>query len=274
MADMGNLVTTDIGIIAFWNALDHRAVPGVGDVDPTDCIPVFTSYAVYDNGIEGYRTIGSGRYFHARVKSDGWMIAWIDRSNTFYYPSKLSTDFGEGAHKGYYDILYNWFAYNANISSTQTTLSYLISLLYNALSNKTDFTYADAAVGHYCYEFPLANAMTLTDIQDQKSSGSATTTGQIQYTSGVELYHASVAASSAIVAGGRSASSRIKFAGQTLTDIPVQGGSVQKYAAADLIAEGWIPNPLTNYALEVYVQSAGNGGVWGYADGAILVIWK
>ena len=252
MANFPDLVTTDIGIIAFWNAHDHRVVAGVGDVNPTDCIPVFDSYNVYDNGIEGYKALGSGRYFHARVKSDGWMVTWIDRTNTFFYPDKDASDFGESANKGYYDILHEWMNYGANISSTQTNLSYLISLLYNVLSNKTDFTYADADVGHYSYEYPDANVMTLLSMY----IGSGDKTGYVQYTSGTTLYYAAVTGSGDYTG----ANSKIQFAGNSLISIFV--GPV--YATADIIANNWMPNPSTDYSLYVF---------WG-SHGSVLIIWS
>lgn len=263
MANFPDLVTTDIGIIAFWNAKDHRVVAGVGDVNPTDCIPVFDSYNVYDNGIEGYKALGSGRYFHARVKSDGWMVAWIDRTNTFAYPTKTESDFGESANKGYYDILYNWFVFTANISSAQTTLSYLISLLYNALSNKVDFSYANADVGHYCYEYPGADVLTLTDLRAPKFT---IKTGDVQYTTGTTLYYAAVAAA---VGSDNINSSLVKFANNLLAT--TTSHMVYRYGTADILAENWMPNPLTDYPL--YCQYNGDQNDRG-AHGSILILWS
>ena len=252
MANMSDLDTTGIGIIAFWNALDHWVGSGTNEIDPTDCIGVFDSYDVYDNGIEGYKALGSGRYFHARVKSDGWMVAWIDRTNTFFYPTKPLSDFGESGRKGYYDILWDWAEDAANISSTQTTLSYLISLLYNALSNKTDFSYASADVGHYCYEFPDANVMTLI-------GNSCECTGTIQYTNGTILHYAVCAGSGW---GYSDDHAVVKFAGNTLLDT----GPGSMCGVADILAENWMPNPLTPY--DLYIER----GV--RAAGAILVFWS
>lgn len=250
MANLPDLVTTDIGIIAFWNAKDHWTGPGANTIDPTNCAGVFDSYSVYDNGIEGHKALGSGRYFHARVKSDGWMVAWIDRTNTFAYPNKVAADFGETGHRGYYDILYDWFA-AALISSTYTTTSHLISLLYNALTNKGDFAFAAADVGHYCYEYSEANVLTLCAVFNK--------TGNVQYTTGTIMYYA--AATGRAVTDN--AAHSCKFAGNTLMSGPT--GGVAKFGVGDIVAEGWMPNPLTNYPLSA------SGGV-SYA--ALLIIWK
>lgn len=264
MADLDDLVTTNIGMIAFWNALDHRVAPGSGDVDPTDCIAIFDSYVVYDNGIEGYKGIGSGRYFHARVKTDGWIISWIDRSNTFGYPIKPAADFGESGYKGYYDILYNWMSLNANISASQTTLCYLIDALYTALSNAADFTFEDAAVGHYCYEYPLSSSLSLIDI----SVNGADQEGTFQYTSGTNIYYGAVAGSTQ--SSNTARDRRVFFEGTLIAGREDGGSSAADHGVADLVAEGWIPTALTDYALTLDVWPI----VETYAHGSILLIWK
>ena len=261
MANLSDLATVDIGIIAFWNALDHWIGPGANEIDPTQCAGVFDSVNYYDNGIEGYKALGSGRYFHARVKSDGWMVAWIDRTNTFSYPTKPASEFGELARKGYYDILKDWLTYTTNISTTQTTLSYLISLLYNALTNKVDFNYANADVGHYCYEYLDADVLTLTS---KDGSADDWEYGQIRYTTGATLYYAACTASAY---GHAVTPARVKFEGNMLVDWQAESA---RYGVADI--KGWMPNPLTDYELGVY-----RGILVGYsckALGAILVIWK
>lgn len=269
MANLDDLDTTGIGIIAFWNAHDHRNVPGVGDVNPTDCISVFDSYSVYDNGIEGYKALGiTGRYFHARVKTDGWMVAWIDRTNTFAYPNKPASDFGEAAYKGYYDILYDWFNEDANINSTYTTLSYLISLLYNALTNKADFNFAAADIGHYCYEFPDANVFTLISLGADYSTNK---TGYVQYTTGTTLYYASVTGSGEAYNSGYSATVICQLAGNDILNYQLIDG--KKYGAADIIANNWMPAPLTNYTLYCYGRSSWSGNP-GQSHGCILIIWS
>jgi len=263
--NLPDLEPTDIGIIAFWNALDHWKGPGAKSIDPTDCAGVFDSYDVYDNGIQGWKALGSGRHFNARVKSDGWMIAWVDRTNSFAYPNKEPSEFGEDARKGYYDILWNWFAYSANISSTQTTLSYLISLLYNALSNKSDFDYSDADVGHYCYEYPDANVLTLLSLHRQggSSGGTRTATAYLHYTEGTILYYAAVTGSS--YADGWDAS--LKFDTHTLLSHVNEIGSWR--AAADILAEGWMPEPLQSHELYVRARDDSN-----HSHGSIIIIWS
>jgi len=251
MANLPDLNPAEIGIIAFWNALDHWNGNGEQSINPTDCISFFDEYEVYDNGIQGWKSLVSGRHFNARVKTDGWMVAWIDRTNTFAYPSKPADEFGENAHKGYYDIIYDWMTSSLY---TYTTLQYIIDALYNRLSNKSSFTFSKDDVGHYCYEFPDANIITITGI-----SGTVTRTGYIQYTPETTLYYVSIACgTNAHIYGG----AYIKFAGNTLISSPSQPKYF--YATADILAENWMPNPSVDYSLSCKQM---------YAVAAIILLW-
>jgi hypothetical protein len=253
MADLPNINTADVGIIAFWNAEDHKTA---GVVDPLDCTGVFDSYDVYDNGLDGYITLGSGRNFNCRVKNDGWCVAWIDRTNTFAYPANVAADFGESGYKGYYDILWNWIPPNANTSATLTTLSYIISLLEAALETSGNFTFAAADVGHYCYEFPAANV--LTTLSSQYDTGGGHKYSYIQYTAGTTLHYAAVC-------GTRDTWKEVLFAGNL---IAYHDNSDDRMGVADIIAENWMPDALTDYALSL--SEHGMGGV----HGSILILWS
>lgn len=259
MANLPNINTSDIGIIAFWNAHDHR-VNGAS-IDPTDSIPTFSTYTVYDNGIDGKIDPsakgwgGSDRQIDVRVKNDGWIIAWIDRTNTFDYPDKAAGDFGESGYKGYYDILWDWFKNNVNVSSSYTTLSYMIYKLYDTLSNKAEFTFAAADVGHYCYEFINANVITVLDVQ---ATGYVNKIGNMQYTTGTTIHY--IAATGAIIDNAYS-----KIPLTTLCN----GSAVAKYATLDILTENLMPNPLTDYIVRAV----------GYAGGAkghtcVLILWS
>lgn len=253
MADLPDINTADVGIIAFWNAEDHKTA---GIVDPTDCTGVFTNYSVYDNGLDGNISLGSGRLFNCRVKNDGWCVAWIDRTNTFWYPTKAAADFGESGYKGYYDILWDWFLHQNNISGSLTTLSYIISLLEAALETSGNFTFSSGDVGHYCYEFTNASVLTVAD-NKHFYTGFQDKTGYIQYTLGTTLHYAAVVASNGSGTG-------VQFAGNTIS----LGGTYPAvtHGVADIIAENWMPSPLTDYPLYIYQSHHG-------VHGSVLIIW-
>lgn len=265
MADLSNINTANVGIIAFWNAEDHKTA---GVVDPLDCTGVFDSYDVYDNGLDGVIALGSGRNLNCRVKNDGWCVAWIDRTNTFGYPDKVAADFGESGYKGYYDILWNWFnhTFNTPISSTLTTLSYIISLFEAALETSGDFTFSAGDVGHYCYEFTSANVLTLLGDGGLEGPRHA----YIQYTAGTTLYHICLAGSS-FTSGppGYPANRILKFSGpigNTLIDNNVAG---YNYASADVLSSNWMPDPLTDY--DMYRNGPYQAAP---VNAAMLVIWS
>ena len=249
MANLPDIIIADVGIIAFWNAHDHR-VNGAS-IDPTDCIPTFSTYTVYDNGIDGKIDPsakgwgGSDRQINVRVKNDGWIVAWIDRTNTFFYPDKARADFGESGDKGYYDILWDWFAYNTALSDTYTTLSYMVFKLYDTLSNKGQFTFTASDVGHYCYEFTNANVLTLL----HEKQG----TGKFQYTTGTTIYHASGAGN------GETSST----AGVTLTSVSYE---IDYVGAADILST--LSTPLTDYNVVGMGWSSRTG------QSAVLLIWR
>lgn len=258
MADIPNINTADVGIIAFWNAEDHKTA---GVVDPLDCTGVFTAYDVYDNGLDGYKTLGSGRHFNCRVKNDGWCVAWIDRTNTFGHPTLTPSEFGESGYKGYYDILWDWFNPFGNISSTLTTLSYILSLLEAALETSGNFTFAATDVGHYCYEFTSANVLTMLDVQ--KTEG--TQVGYVQYTPGTSIMHASVGASAK--KSGDYPLTTVRFGGNVLVTSPSLHQT--RHGTADILANNWMPNPLTDY--EMYVTTYDMHTSYGHIS--VLILW-
>jgi len=169
MAILPDLDPTQIGVIAFWNAHDHRVDPTSGAViDPTDVLGVLDSYTLYDNGIDGMiNSYGPMSNINVRVKNDGWIIAWVDRTNTYQQIADPYTA------RGYYDLIYNWkqkyTSYDGtnysitNITTDTNTLIEIINNLYNQLSNKANFSFVKSDVGTYCYEFPDISTITFAD---------------------------------------------------------------------------------------------------------------
>ena len=155
MAILPDLDPNEIGVIAFWNCHDHRVAGSDAVIDPTDVLGVLKSYTLYDNGVDGILDYSPRKDINVRVKNDGWIIAWIDRTNT--YQQNVS-DF---TARGYYDLLYNWKDYGNNITGDTNTLIEVIAYLYNQLSNKSEFEFSKLDVGVYCYEFAVANVITM-----------------------------------------------------------------------------------------------------------------
>jgi len=192
MATLPDLDTTQIGVIAFWNAHDHRVDPASGaTIDPTDVLGVLKSYTLYDNGVDGLIDYGPRTDINVRVKNDGWIIAWIDRTNQFFQNVNDSYPY-----KGYYDLLYNWKDVSNEISSNTNTLVEVINYLYNQFSNSADFSFVKSDVGVYSYEFQSSSTITLASTV--KYGG----TDYLKFfaTSGTALYY--VVATGAVLTGG------------------------------------------------------------------------
>lgn len=142
------LDTSNIGFIAFWNHLDN----GASDIDPSETTGELSSVTEYSNGVQGERSVNfnrlANRTVRCRVKSDGWIIAWIDRTDADFTG-------GSGQH-GQHDIVYDWtqeFNYN---TLDQNILERQINVLYNALSNSGQATYNPSDVALYNYAYPDA----------------------------------------------------------------------------------------------------------------------
>lgn len=180
MANLPDLDTGNIGIISYWCAHDYRATAGA-TIDPTDVIDILDSYTIYDNGVDGTYS-KDPRTVNVRVKNDGWIIAWIDRTNQ--YAQNIAQ--GNWHYNGYYDILLNWKDADSNISSDTTTLIETVADLYNDLSNLGDFDFYKEDVGNFCYEFPDASTFTLASTFPPSNEHGYVT---ITITSGTILYY-------------------------------------------------------------------------------------
>ena len=199
MATLPDLDPTQIGVIAFWNAHDHRVDPALGaTIDPTDVLGVLKSYTLYDNGVDGLIDYGPAFDVNVRVKNDGWIIAWMDRTN--YYAQNVFVDTYRSSgglthakfpYKGYYHLMYPWTASTINeLTSNTNTLIEIIGYLYNQLSNAADFNFIKSDVGVYCYEFTDVNTITMASYVH---AGGLTRYLKFLATSGTNLYYVVVA---------------------------------------------------------------------------------
>lgn len=165
MAILPDLDPNEIGVIAFWNCHDHRVAGSDAVIDPTDVLGVLKSYTLYDNGVDGTieydpRADFNPRTVNVRVKNDGWIIAWIDRTNEY----QLNVSPGDFVAVGYYDLLYSWKDRNANIAEDTNLLLEVINYIYNQLSNKDEFQFIKSDVGIYCYEYSDVNTITFASV--------------------------------------------------------------------------------------------------------------
>jgi len=193
MATLPDLDTSAIGIIAFWNALDH----GVPEIDPTDVLacPNIDTYTQYDNGVQGTMHLdlhdGSDLPINFRVKGDGWFITWFPR---YSVPEPDQIDIVEAWFtnasdpNGYYNLLWDWTDYGNNITPQQSALERAIYTLAQYLDNWAAITYSETDVGYYSYHF--SDATGIYQDSEQETGPGASMDGGLSYTSDVSLYYA------------------------------------------------------------------------------------
>ena len=279
MAVLPDLDTTNIGVIAYWNASNH----GVSSIDPREILDyndVYT-YQQYDNGIDGtlrkerYNE-GSGEnvlnygndtneagpetiYLNFRIKSDGWILVWTDRTNEFGI-DWFSNNTLE--YTGYYDILDDW-SHIARANGNNyvilednepemlpiSSLSNKIQDLQNKLSNSGSITFTHSDVGYYCYEYPNANRMSVvTEYYGNNGDVSyPDMDGGLSYTSGVtRYYHAAIGVNASDYDYQTRPSVDLYFNGQKLCSSRITR-RVMNYGVVDVLASGLMPNPDQTY---------------------------
>jgi hypothetical protein len=152
-----DLPTQNIGFVAYYNVIDQTTVGSI-DVSEVTNDPSVNAVDAYDNGVDitSY-TLINGRDANARVKSDGWMIAWIDRSNSFGTRENDPDNV-----RGYNDLSAGWKDDGELDIGIKNSLDQAIESMKNQFSNSgqidQDFDIDD--IGLYNYEYENATATT------------------------------------------------------------------------------------------------------------------
>lgn len=197
MADLPDIDTSKVSLVAYWNAItDGGANSDNFDPGETTSTPAFRNTTVYDNGVQAdidLDDVLASNFlepqsedvtnFKCRVKSDGWFVVWSDRTvingefglsrpnfgNSTTGPIKWNGEWadrlgGGGRVSTHRDI----------INDAQAQLS------------STSPTFQTADVGHDLPQYP--NATTIA-FGGHGASNSGTTTNQdYSYSAGTTLY--------------------------------------------------------------------------------------
>jgi len=183
------LDTAGISVLAFWNHLDN----GGTSIDPATASNAFDTYEEYSNGIEGtisvtYTSIGA-RTFRARVKDDGWIICWLDDTET--YNIQVSRSNARPDCTGPWDMMNDWTAARTNVSPNQDFLFQTISSIKSALSSSGESTLSRSDVGYWNYLAPDATNFTQTgksaQTADFEVTPTSSTTLHEYYVTGTDL---------------------------------------------------------------------------------------
>lgn len=259
MSTLPDINTSNVGYIAYWNALNH----GVGSINSSDVLSDsnIQNYTLYDNGFTAQYSSINGRTITVRVKQDGWFVAYIDRTNNF-------TPTNSSKIRGYWDIINDWSTTGNSNTFPNNTLERSIHSLQSQLSNSGSITYNSSDVGLYNYEY--TSATTSTGFSSNSSNGSTETSGLI-YTSGTTVDYA-VAAGVATrhYYGGSTATAESLFNG---VEICNSSQSDPNYGSVNLLSNGLIPNSQTEYDASL-VSNHISSGFNGTTNCNVLTIWS
>jgi len=250
MSDIPDLDTTSVGYIAYWNALDH----GIPDIDPIEVTSSGNvgSYTVYDNGVTGDYQLLTGRTASFRVKEDGWMVVYIDDTES------LGQGTGNQSNRyGQFSVANDWSWVNdetvENINApavtiSNNTLSVAIYRLSQELSNSGSLNFNHSDVGLYNYVESNADTTTLTEAAyiGDFSRSDALPSYRFSYTGTTDIKKAT--GTLAIYGWPNRGDAEVDVTWSDGTVIAQDiGDGDTRYAAMDLLARGMIPNANTEY---------------------------
>jgi hypothetical protein len=271
MGKLPDLDTSNVGFLAYWNAIDQG---GVSDIDPSEVTSAsnVTGYTLYDNGIEG--TINLTKYAtwpydyplwdfaditlreaNFRAKEDGWVIVWIDDSDYFGQngvngASQGGIENSLETFTGQYDVV-SWGCTEENnenrvgtkISLNQNRLERAVNELQAEFSNSGSISYSSSDVALTNYAFTSA---TTTTVMSATHSDGSLTVG-FQYTNGTTMHYA-VAAGYGHITDSGGASVAYDWGG-TQFMYEQDNGPAHSFAHGtyDLVANDEVPNASTEY---------------------------
>jgi len=284
MAELPDIDTSSTSFIAYWNALDNGAV----DIAPTEVTSQngVIDYTLYDNGVEGSFDLvyTSNRFLNEsksdvipatfRVKTDGWIIVYLDQTENYGGPITMSPDYQTPRYTegigGWWNVEPTWadwgYNSNGNNNTLQNTpsvegngLSRGINLLRQELSNSGVMTFNYSDVGLYDYLDPDATATTMLSAKHNRGKVSKTTS--FTYTAGTTIDNAVMWGGA--YSGANNRQVQFKFEGDKFMDSNDIGNP-------DVPAATYDPDPLLNQSGVEYdctIDEANNNtyhtGVWG-----------
>jgi len=266
MSELPDLDTGNIGFIGFYNIIDQGNFSGDWTVDEVLDDSNIISYTLYDNGIEGVYSLATGREAGFRVKSDGWFMAYIDRSNSY------GTESSSENIRGYWDIARDWTSSSGSSTIATHTLERAIYNLKEQLDNKAGIAYNSSDVGLYNFEYE--NATNTVCFSANVSRGgdynSESQQAGFSYTGPTDIKFMAAAGSNSgqdHPSGGSGGNAN--FEGVTM----VSGRAQNKEGVIDIIARGLAPNSGTEYQSKIVANSGDTYAGTGRVSTTVLIIW-
>ena len=153
--------------IAYFNAVTQG---GASSISPSDVLSSgsVTSSTTHDNGIEGEispQTSAFRSTIQFRVKSDGWIVAYIDRRlNLAQVTGTQANVIGPWDVLGYGADTGDASAEVKNVNNTE--LAYVIEHLISQLSNSGSVTYTRGDEALFNYEYASADVTRVLRVEE------------------------------------------------------------------------------------------------------------
>lgn len=244
MPTLPDIDTNGVSYIAYWNAIDQGGASDIAPEETTSQANIVES-TLYDNGIEAtYQTnTAGGREVTIRVKSDGWFVAYMDRTKLYAVDEQDFIDI-----RGTWDIASDWAGGGA-ASIVNNSLERAINALYQELSNSGSINYNVSDVGLYNYNTPDATNISVASAGESQED--TTNSFGFVYTEETNrLVHDLVARATdyeGFVAGAVRAPWDTIIAGRTSTS-----NAYDDKTAIDIIGDGRLTSANTEYTTEHY----------------------
>lgn len=237
MSELPDLDTTQIGAIAYWNAVDQGGL----SEDQIDPIPLVDSELVaqfnrFDNGVQGLLSYpqpnASDLTLNFRIKTDGWLLVW-DNGNTNYRAGPDSVGHGS--------LVKGSMATSPEQFPT-TLYSDAISTLNSGMYISGNFSHGE--VGYYNYDIQSATSLRLAHERVTTPSGLSA----ISMPSGYEIYHHEITFQAS--GNGDGTGFSLGFGGETVEQNGYDKG-------IDTIPAGTIASPETFYISGASIADSG-----------------
>jgi hypothetical protein len=255
MATLPDLPTSNISLVAFWNAANNGH--DLSALDETELLSAanWVDYTVYDNGVQGTFELYpvAPQRVTVRYKSDGWVIAWVERTLTtgeFSHPAYTDTPDAVTA-TGLVNVFPAWtWDGEPMVNLPESALTQVIGEVWGQFSNHVA---AEVAPADVAYHTPVHGAATNLSMQMARWYESRNAMPGLSYTAATTRYE-HISAFLLWMSGV------VDNADPGVTEFPAgtphlshtySGEREVRAAVVDTLAENLMPDPGTVYSLDV-----------------------
>lgn len=150
MAELPDLDTSSISFIAYYNIIDQEG-DDQWEADQVLTAPGIVDYTLYDNGVEGTYQIVTGREVTFRAKNDGWIIAYMDRTQVYS---------DDGSPRGYQDLINDYTDNDGPGYLDRNSLERAVNDMRQESDGSSTHNYDYSKTGLYNYEYTAAQGTT------------------------------------------------------------------------------------------------------------------